>query len=458
MEGLENAFNNLTFTSDPSPQDSIVQAVQLLAEASRTDEQVRKGLGQPLPLQQLIALIDCSLNDSLETTEVALRCVGNACIDNDIARQNVTDLEFGWAYRCLLTGNHQGDPETAILTAMVLYNVCMGFEPAMQQCYRERIHHRLIHLLSYAIPTKLPEAPLLIELFLWISSQKISVAEPSTSVREADTLNAMLRLPLLHDQSTIDDDPESQSCLDYMLLLGSCCGLLGSPEFQDDLPSQAEALWRVFELNENRIRDPKVAIEYGADGGEENLIALSKEITWSLSDTAALPAFPSFYNLQHPWIECLIYTIANYKRPKSGRTISAACQVIGNLLWAMQNANQFAYLTDRALRTSLFRIIETASDTEVLHSAAALCLQLSRSRQIREDISNSGGGASALERLCRHENPMIKQDGIKLLRSLGQDNAEIRNRFANLASEVMADVGSASAGANPDALMSDGRS
>src|ERR1700760_3155081 len=96
---IEKALETLTLNKPDSPV--AVEAITILAEASRSNESTREQLADPNILQILIEAIDCSINDSLETVEVALRCIGNACIDNDMAREEVTKQGFAWAKQCL---------------------------------------------------------------------------------------------------------------------------------------------------------------------------------------------------------------------------------------------------------------------------------------------------------------------------------------------------------------------
>lgn len=46
----------------------------------------------------------------------------------------------------------------------------------------------------------------------------------------------------------------------------------------------------------------------------------------------------------------------------------------------------------------------------------------------------------ALQYLCHHEVPQIKEQGVKLLRALGRDCPENQDRFAELGKEVILDM------------------
>lgn len=448
MDDLEQALNKLSLASSQSP-DETVRAAQHLAEASKSNLQVRAELGKPLTLQHLVALVDCSLNDSIETTEVALRCIGNACIDNDAARQNVADIGFSWAKRCLISGQDK-DLNTALLTAKVLYNICLDFEPAQQQCYREHVHHELIQLLAAYSP--LPsgqeqDAPLVIELLYLIASQRTTDSENIGSPMKRETLVQLLVLPTRYI--------EFLSTEDYTMLIGVCTTLMRAGEVSEELSHCADEIWNLLRLNELYIRNLQQGPDFDVDE-EKLLVGLSTDMIWSLSDLTASPFFHRNNDTGTSWVESVALTAISYGNGRFPNRMSvAACQVLGNTLWSTKDGSRFAWLVEgRAIHKPLLQSMCSSEDAEVLHSAAGVAIQLCRpSAEIRGLIAGDDSVASALQRLCRHENPMIKQDGIKFLRALGQERPDVQQRFAQLAEEVMKAASTTNADASGDTMM-----
>ena len=425
LEEIDSAFKDLHLHSADTGQAS--KAITVLADASKWNTSTRQQLGDQIFLKTLVEIIDCSLNDSLETVDVALRCIGNACINNNAAREAVTKKGFSWAVRCLITGSPD-DAATPTLTAKVLYNICSDFEPAQQQCLREHVHYELIHLLTLQPTIQNEDKTLFIELLFWICSHK----QPDSTTHDPvpnNQLTMLLLLPGYYQQAL---DPE-----DFAMLLETCLLYLRDAQVQRDVVEhkQVSRLWRMLKINEEKIAS------VGEDDDDAKLLVpLSTSLIWCLSDMAASPEFVRMYDLKNMWIQGdVIYTIKSASALQSPRLVTAVCQLVGNLLWSLSEPESFAYLiaTD-SLQASVIGMILISQDGELLHSACGVLIQLSRpSRQVREIICSDENLSVALERLCRHETPQLKQDGIKLLRALGKDSPAIQERFADLAKEIM---------------------
>jgi hypothetical protein len=440
LDEIEQALDNLNITKQRST-DETVRAAHKLAEASKTDLVIRQGLGGAKPLEQLVALVDCSLNDSLESVEVALRCIGNACIDNNTARENITNLGFLWAIRCLKLPIH-GDPVITILTVKVIYNACLDFEPAQKQCFRDNIHYRLIDLLSIGNALQPIDLPLITELLFWICGQKPAQTTEEDLIPDI-TLWELLGLPRLY-LDLLDAE-------DYAMLVESCLTFVRDGEVQQEVIrcDMMGDLWRVLPSNESKI------MKLAANAEDQKLlIPLSTSLIWVLSDISARPEFARRNNLRSEWVTAYLRpVIGAVTVDASPRLMTAAFQVLGNMLWSSEDPSSFsALVVDDRLHLPLFAIMEAFEDLEVLHSAAGLLLQLCQtSTSARATIADVAQSNTALERLCRHENPQLKQDGIKLLRTIGIENPMIQRRFVTLAREVIGDA--ASAGAAEDTPM-----
>ncbi|KAK3696175.1 hypothetical protein LTR37_018077 [Vermiconidia calcicola] len=412
MEAIENALTNLRISTANNP----TQAVALLAEASKQSIPAREQLAGPLILRTLTEIIETSINDSLETVDVALRCIGNACIDNSVAREAVTNIGFSWASLCLRDGS-SSDIATRRLTAKVLYNICSDYEPAQQQCYREMLHHQLINLCARDSHQQPPDdIELLLELLFWICSQKDQVAQDlSTTTNDATSLpghilDKLISLPHAYRSSL---EPE-----DFALLLETCLIFFRDPSIQRDIlvRNQLTPVWRILKENEVKISS------LGEDSEDRKLLVpLSTSLIWCLSDIAASPGIPAetLADVHTAFIKVVVVVAIKAGANDRGneRLAIAGCQVLGNLLWSGKPVASDV-VEDAALQHSVLALLNTSRDVELLHSAAGLLVQLSRSSvEVREDI--------------------LQQDGIKLLRALGKDSVVNQQRFAELAREVV---------------------
>ena len=423
MDELEQALQSLRLHSEDSAQTT--QAVSVLANASKHDLEARKQLADQTVLTTLVEVVESSINDSLETADLALRCIGNASIDNNDAREILTGIGFSWLRRCMEPITSQ-DHQTPLLAAKVLYNICCDYEPAQYMAFDEHVHYELIHLLSLESIVKSDERSLLIELLFWICNQK----EPDASASDPLPEKVLVELGSLpHFKNECLDTDDSS------IILETCLLFLRDSQTQRDviLRKKVSRVLRMLTQNESRIAQL-------ADNEEDRkvLIPLSNSLIWCLSDMAAMPEFSQTYDLSMEFMRWKVIDVIGDASSNNARILTATCQTLGNLLWAMTDPASFAFLVaSRRLHEPVFEKMVSLEDAELLHAAAGVLIQLSRPTNVREAIGSSAQARAALELLCRHETPQLKQDGIKLLRALGKDCASNQERFADLAREVM---------------------
>lgn len=431
VEEIEKAFESLTLHSNDSSQVS--NAVAALAEASRSSVTTREQLADPKVLRVLIELVECSLNDALETVEVALRCIGNACIDNEAAKAEVTKYGFSWAKQCLPSatlddnGNQSlhlsTDTTIAMLTAKVLYNICSDCEPAQQECFQENVHHAIFELCVLPEIVKSDDRALFIELFFWICGHVV----PDEGKLPRSALTALLTLPgLYHGSLDIED---------HALIVETCLLFLRENSVKHDVVEWklVFTIWQMLRLNETRLAATGLI-----EDDRRILRPLSTSLIWILSDVAAAPEFASKYSLDDDLLRDALFTIQAIEQPyaPAERLVDAACQIVGNLLWARKDTLDYDVV--EPLQQPILKILKGNGDAELLHSAAGLTIQLLRlSPQLRGSIGSNRDTEFVVQRLCKHEMPQMRQDGIALLRLLGKESPENQTRFADLAREVM---------------------
>lgn len=435
-EDLEAALKSLALSSKDRKNNS--HAIAVLANASKHNVAARHRLADPAALQTVVQVVECSINDSLETLELALRCIANACADNNGARDTMASLGFAWALQCL----HLPDMELKILTTKVLYNICADdHEASQRKCYEAGIHFALINLCAKADAGNVEECSFAIDVLLWISGQKAAVEPNLSRPMSEEYLHELLFLPLLYSKTA---DLETLASLVETLL-----AFARDPSVQAQIitTKQFGKVWRVLEILQMKAVGVNLEVEDTAED-LKLLLGLSMSLVWCLSDTAALPEFSTIYSLDHEEVKAVV----NYIQARGGNIgdrgdpnglqLTAACQTVGNLLWALPTETYvFLTLQGQLHRPLLEVLAHTGSAKEnagVLHSVAGLLIQLSRpSVEVRKIIGNDELAHPALERLCRHEMSNIQQEGVKLLRALGRECPLNQERFAALAREAV---------------------
>ena len=422
---VNDALQKLKLSGSEGKSD-LAPALSSLAIQSRTSNDVRRQLADPEVLQSLIEAVEIGLNDSLELTSWALRCVGNASIDNDAARDSIAAFGFGWARSCLA----HGDWELHILTVKVLYNICSDHEEAQRACYKAEIEYWLIELGASRLDDDV--RTLLVELLFWITGQRAN--DDAASARFSnEVLLSLLALPPKHsaDADVHDLATTIEICLTYLRM----------PPIQEQAIKcrYVEMICNILELSDRNLESvpaDDVAI----------FTPLSASLIWILSDISAHDSFAQHYSLGGEFPEQLIRLLSvsstlSDQLPRIGRaSLSAACQVLGNLCRASPKADVERLVEETQLGRALWRhvIDQPAGDgDDAMHSISGLLVQLSRpSVEVRELLAQDDNVIPAMRKLCNHATPHVKQDGIRLLRAFGKDSGDNQQRFESIAASL----------------------
>ncbi|KAK5135244.1 hypothetical protein LTR08_005494 [Meristemomyces frigidus] len=469
MDDIDHAFQAL---SVDLPDDARTpQAIATLAAASRAQPAIRSRLADPNVLGLLTKAVGCSLDDNdLENASLALRCIGNACIDNDAGRDAICSLGFSWAHRCLSYPSSQhssGDSDSddlVWLTVKVLHNICSDHAAAQLACSEARLYIPLIAVCaSPRTLRKDDDRSLLIDLLFCISVQRSEHPPPTPESLPDNILEQLLRLP--SHLATVTDLEEYATVLEINLTF------LRDPAIQTQIVRARRVAHVWLSLQETGIR-----LRKGEPESQELLKPLSSSLSWCLSDIAAHAEFAQTYDLDDPLIKGLLHiirsegeetplltrqTIASNRatlQPPANPSPRApnpdphllppACQILGNLLRLLPPPTLLPLLTPPTpLQTPLWHSLLTTTDSESLYSLASLLHQLTRpSPQARELLGQDPHAAAALTLLCGHPLPQIRQAGVRLLRALGRECAGNRARFEGVAREVVVAAGRAGEG------------
>ncbi|KAF7185741.1 hypothetical protein HII31_12972, partial [Pseudocercospora fuligena] len=416
-------------STEDTPKDRRDQAIARLALASREHPAVRERLAEFLPVL-VGSLSNASVSDE------ALRCIGNACADNQTGRDNVTAIGFNWISQFLVPRGNSQKSEFRELAVQVLYNICKDHEGSQKQCYREGLHYQLLRSWPFDVGEQVRD------ILLWITGHKAELEATLKERLSSGVLEGLFdQLPQLHD----GEDVEAVLTGTELVLV-----YLRDPIVQGQT-SELRLVERVLAIIEEH-EDPflTAAIEDKEDA--DLLKTQNANLVWCLSDVSANPEFVKCYSLDDGIFSgpdsSLLSHICNARGDTcSGSYFIACCQIIGNLLWALSPESYASWaeegnLKGFALHESLLSVLASASQAtpsvEALHSIAGVLIQLSRpSLRARRVIGQAESALAAVEHLSRHERSEIRQDCVKLLKALGKDCRENQTRFGDLAQEVM---------------------
>ena len=465
MDDFEEAFRALT-SSTLKHNAQTPQAVATLAEASRTQPDIRSRLANPDVLRSLVDIIKYSPGrQDFKTAVAALKCVGNACIDNDSGRDAICSIGFDWAkqyleYTYLLTRRSDtskspsGDSvelaSLTWLTAKVLYNICSDHPAAQLQCFEAELYLPLITICAWPkYYPNLDERSIVYDVLFWIAVQRTDHPPQVKKPLVYRDLDDLLTLACCGDQDLED----------FATVMEIILTFLRDPDWQEFVITER----RVSDVWNDTLVKVTTRLRKPEPEAQELLKPLVASFSWCLSDIAAHPGFVEEYRPNkgwvretcptengQEWIHTLLDIITTSGGPEEcqlpqqsdAHLLAAGSQILGNLLRALP-ADDVAFLVeDRALHAALWNICliqRYNTDEEVLHSVAGLLVQLTRpSTHIRELIGSDKNAGASLTMLCKHKTPQIKQDGTRLLRALGKDCPHNQERFAELAESALA--------------------
>lgn len=337
--------------------DAFSNAVQTLATQSRESPDVRHELAKSIP--RLLQVIDKPKDVNQGVTAATLRCIGNACVDNQDACQDFVAADFDLLYFVHLL--ESDTPELRDLTLKLLYNLCSQSEAAQKKCFEACVHAPIISAVfeaaeSDADSSDLPPS-LAIDLLFWITSQSRGRDAASKSLKEGlgdPALKRLLRLPsMLAETLEIED---------FATLLEIFLVFFRDPEIQNYAANErlVDVIWKTLEINEGKVREVE-----GDPEDHKLLVALSTSLTWILSDVAASDSFAAMENIEN---SAFLARLLSLLTPDEGspsatpvgipdgdlRLTIAACQVIGNYLHSKGSDAAVPLIQDRRIHQRLF--------------------------------------------------------------------------------------------------------
>lgn len=465
MPDLEAALEKLNITSN---SQQAISSLPLLADESRKNVDVRIRLSDPQRLRTLVQVVECGLSDSMESSALALRCIGNACNDDaggTAARDTMAQFGFAWGVQCLSAG----DNDVKTLTTKVLFNVCSGHELAQKGCYDDRVHYQLMYWicdLGSIITKEHSDSNMALDDTINLQNLAIDVLFEICGHRPEqpnETMPFEFFGALFSTMKDLDGRADPDDSLMAILLI-----FLRDPAIQTSVIDNGlfEDLWLSFCSHEQRTASRATSHDFNDEDDQtqlQNSIALSTNSIWVLSDISASRTFAVRYGFKDSIIQTFISDIlhdADELRSSDEhnaldskeRVLHARCQIMGNFLW-VQPPQTYGFLVSwsgahvdfawpfegkQPFLPAVLEILIQARSVDLLHSAAGLLTMLARAGgKAREGIGSNSKTPEAMERLCRHDRTELRQSAVKILKALGTESRSNQERFAALAQEVI---------------------
>ena len=422
--------------------EAVNKAITTLGTSSSTSANSRERLADPDTLQTLLNILDTSLTNPdhpPSTSLEALRCIGNAAINNDSARQVISDHGFGWTGP--IFSPERDDVKLKTVAFNCLYNICCDFEPAQRRCCRQGVWEDVLgwyfeHFVKGeegAVGGHERVTSMFCDFLLWVCSKR----EEGDELRKGDeSRRRLVELPhILRERDTGVED--------FATAVEVALTSVRDAKEQERIikKKMLEKVWIVLEDVEGYVTTAE------QDGEEEDvklLVPMSTSLTWCLSDMATSKDFTDPHAFQPTLFGGRVFSAIKQCAPSAAsaskgdlRLASTACQVLGNMLWSAKEAMQSnhdisAVYTE--LHDALLTLLGTVKDVEVLHSGTGMLIQMCRhADEYRANLAGDARLEPALEGMCESESKEVRQGGMKLLQLLGKEDEGVRERFAGLA-------------------------
>ena len=416
-------------------------AITFLGQSSQKSAESRERLQSPQITSSLLTLLCASLSGPSPTpsTEPTLRCLGNASVGtNEQSRQLITDHGFSWVGKCFAPS--QQDKRLKAMAFNALYNICHENPAAQQRCFEEGVQEDVLacYFSLYGDPgrTDVTECDQYPDLLLSMCEKRKQGGE-GQGLRADVSRERLLELPL-NLRRKMHGGEDVATVVEVALIYLRDVGEQGR-FIEQGLVGK---VWEVLEGVEDEI-----VHESGQDGDEENvklLVPLATSLVWVLSDLAAHEKFAVHYADRSEFIHRQVFGAieqAGSGASKDPRLLSAACQILGNLLWSVKDKDPSTYnihVLDENLYEGLQKSATRFQDAETLYSVVGLLIHLCRhSEDYRAKLSRDEQLAPTLKRLCESESKEVRQGSMKLLQLLGKNDPAVREQFADLAKQVM---------------------
>ncbi|KAF2857562.1 hypothetical protein K470DRAFT_273185 [Piedraia hortae CBS 480.64] len=400
LQEAESACQRI-MDSETNSED-VKNDIAFLATASRDSPEVRDRLANVDLQRKLTKYI------SSESADPTLRCLGNACT-TEAGREAMAKLNLSWVTRHINQANNE-------LLVKVMWNLIPNCKTAAENASDDMIHYYFPDMIRGAKYEHVENVNEYRSMLLDILYAIVSTKDGEYERLSDNMMNSFLELP-----GAVIDLPEE----DYAVALDIILIYIKDPRHQEEMvgSDHLPRLWKVYtDLVDKR-------------GNSELLAPFATSLLWHLSDISATQRFATYTTLKDEFIKKLLNVISE-ARVVDVERLHVACQVVGNLLVKTSPKTTGYLVTDQRLHAPLMEAMVESSDAEFLHSAGGLLNQLARAQEAKDIMGEDPNAEAALTKLCTNANTQLKQDGLRLLKTMGYLCAANRTRFKSLAEQV----------------------
>ena len=430
-------------------EDEIKVGLEILATSSRSSETLRNCLAKSTILARLVQIISTeSVKPSPQSLQPALRCIGNACFENEEAANKLATMGLEWVVGIL----QHGHDDSIGIAINVLNNICIQSTEAQKQACKLGLDDELLYLLiKPSVSETAVNVPL--DLVLLIASHRKEANRHGVPAWENDGEDFTTGLLAWAIRSSTEPSIDDWACTIEIILT-----YVRDREAQAQIVESkvVDKVWDLLSRNEDLIAQSQQR-RASSSGEEEEKIdpeemrrllkPESMSLTWILSDLAAHSSFVSVYGLDESWLQAVIIdTLLRAPSAVGGATAAlnsdarpnAACQVLGNLLHALPPSAAVPLVQQKLLHQPLLAAMAGTDDADYLHSATGLLIKLARpSVEICKVIASDIHMLPALEKLNAHPMQQLKQDALALMRALGKNSPAVQERLKGVAKDVL---------------------
>lgn len=391
LEGLTARLEELRKGDQPELWDRLLE---LLADASR-DQKWREPVEKSGLLKYHLENLDPATLPATSSKQL-LRAIGNGVADRDESRAVVLPF-LDKIISCLQ------NPALAPVAISVLYNTCLGYEPAQKEAAGLRLDRQLCHHLS----NETANVSQVIELLAWVSD---NLSEDVLS-ESADCLDAIMQY-----------FPSCEEWEDFKNLIASASVYLQDSTIQSKI-LHSDGLTNITQMLKLKT-DQLPLLQLTLDEEEKNDFLEDLRITTgivmnTIASITALDDFTRLYDLSSP----LIQEQGAWLSASSPILQTCACITLGNIAVSDEININMVHQHRYHLPTLAILSASPSPDRTLLYLAAGFLRHLAQPAANVEAVSSAGAIPTLAALLSRRETELDFEIAAVLRRLINHSSA-----------------------------------
>ncbi|KAF4306922.1 hypothetical protein GTA08_BOTSDO05633 [Botryosphaeria dothidea] len=391
LEGLTARLEELRKGDQPKLWDRLLE---LLADASR-DQKWREPIEKSGLLKYHLENLDPATLPATSSKQL-LRAIGNGVADRDESRAVVLPF-LDKIISCLQ------NPALAPVAISVLYNTCLGYEPAQKEAAGLRLDRQLCHHLS----NETANVSQVIELLAWVSD---NLSEDALS-ESADCLDAIMQY-----------FPSCEEWEDFKNLIASASVYLQDSIIQSKI-LHSDGLTKITQMLKLKTEQLPL-LQLTLDEEEKNDFLEDLRITTgivmnTIASITALDDFTRLYDLSSP----LIQEQGAWLPASSPILQTCACITLGNIAVSDEINISMVHQHRYHLPTLAILSASPTPDRTLLYLAAGFLRHLAQPAANVEAVSSAGAIPTLAALLSRRETELDFEIAAVLRRLVNHSSA-----------------------------------